>query len=98
MDSVTTDNKKVSFKLSTFVAMVFGIVTSTFTVTTIYNTFLFMGNEITTNNTDSIERDDSIIEAFTEKDINTNGRIDKITKRLELRIEELEKPNTDKNK
>lgn len=84
---VTTDNRRVNFKLSTFVAMIFAIVTSTFTVTTIYNTFLFMGNEITTNNTDSIDRDAV-----------TNGRLDKITKRLELRIEELEKPNTDKNK
>ncbi len=87
MDEVTTDNRRVNFKLSTFVAMIFGIVTSTFTVTTIYNTFLFMGNEITTNNIDAVERDEV-----------TNGRLDKITKRIITRLEELEKDNSDTGK
>ncbi len=80
----TTDNRILRFRLVTFVGIMAFSISTTFTLTTIYQKFLSMENEITSMKDSIVERDDM-----------TNGRIDKISKRMLERIKELEKSGSD---
>lgn len=94
----TTDKKKISFTLSTFIVYTFAIVSFTFTVTTIYNTFLRHDDAIVDNKEFVVKALSEIKTYFEEKDEKTNGRVNKITGRIITRVEELEKDNSDSGK
>ena len=91
----TTDTKILSFKVSTFALILGGAISATFTLTTIYNQFVFQEEQIIVVKSDLKEFKALIIKTVNEKDVKTNERLNKITSRNAKRIEELEKPDSD---
>ncbi len=96
MENKTSDNKILKFKVSTFALILGSAISATFTLTTIYNQFVFMDEQIVVVKKDLKDHKATIFRIVNEKDNKTNERIDKITARLGKRVEDLEKPNSDK--
>jgi len=78
-EEVTTDNALVKLKIVSFISLIAFIVSLTFSLTTIYNRFIYVEDKL-----DNLER------VVDEKDFKTNDRLDKKTKRNTERIEILE--------
>ena len=91
MPETTEDNKIIKFKTSTFAIILGAAVSFTFTVTTVYNKFLFQEQQILGVEKELQEFRSSVYRLMNEKDEKTNARVDKITNRNTARINELEK-------
>lgn len=78
METKTTDNRILRFRLVTFVGILAFAISATFTITTIYNRFLFIEGELEKVNIQIQEVED-----------NVNRRIDVKTKRNEDNIREI---------
>jgi len=85
MESKTTDNALERLKLISFISLIAFIVSLTFSLTTIYNRFLYLENEI-----------NEINEKYARDLDNIHRRIDTKTSRNETRIKQLEKSGSDK--
>jgi len=95
MENTTEDNKIWKFRASTFLFILASAISFTFTVTTVYNKFLFQEEQMNFIEKEFTEMRSSVYRVMNEKDTKTNGRLDKVTSRIISRVEELEKPKSD---
>ena len=95
MPDTTEDNRIIRFRLATFMIILASAISFTFTVTTVYNKFLFQEQLIQEGDKEFNDFKALIFKIVNEKDEKTNLRLDKITNRIITRINELEKPKSD---
>ena len=95
MPDRTEDNKILKFRLSTFILILGASVSFTFTVTTVYNKFLFQEEQMSFIEKEVQDFRSSVYRLMREKDEKTNARVDKITNRIIIRVNELEKTKSD---
>lgn len=93
--------KQYSFSNKQVLGMVAGVAFTVFSLTTIYNKFLFQGEEIIVNSTAIKELKEAVVEL--EKNKAPNDRLDKKTKRIEEQVntmskdvEALKEPDSDR--
>jgi len=80
----TTDNAIIKLKIVTFISIIAFTSSLVFSLTTIYNKFLYMENEI-----------EILKETVIQNDDNQTRRLDNKTDRNSKRIKELEKSGSD---
>ena len=95
IEETTEDKKILKFTTATLMFLLGSAISFTFTVTTIYNKFLFQEEQIQFLKLELTEFKSLINITLNEKTLTTNERIDKITKRIDERVTQLERPKSD---